>query len=199
MTPAGYSLYEEPRPGEKRGGGVAIICKANLKVKKAKRFKSMTFESLNALITSGRKSVRLVVVYRHPSKKYQNATAFLAEFAVLLKTLALDNANLIIVGDFNIHMDDQTSRTCTANMVDLLAENDLTQRVYGLTHRDGHTLYIILTRGYGEHSFKYAEQRSWDFRPQAHRLITSRRETTWSQKTCISAEFQTTQCRRPVQ
>ena len=127
MTPAGYSLYEEPRPGEKRGGGVAILCKANLNVKKAKRFKAITFESINALITSGRKSVRLVVVYRPPSKKDQNATEFLAEFAALLETLALDNANLIIVGDFNIHMDDQTSRTGTANMVDLLAENDLTQ------------------------------------------------------------------------
>ena len=47
MTPAGYSLYEEPRPGEKRGGGVAILCKANLKVKTAKRFKAITFESIN--------------------------------------------------------------------------------------------------------------------------------------------------------
>ena len=43
-------------------------------------------------------------------------------------------------------MDDQTSRTGTANMIDLLAENDLTQRVYGLTHRGRHTLDLILTR-----------------------------------------------------
>ena len=146
MTPAGYTLYEEPRPGEKRGGGVAVLCKASIKVKKAKRFKANTFESMNALITSGTKSVRLVVVYRPPSKKDQNATEFLAEFGALLETLALDSANLIIVGDFNIHMDDPTSRTGTANMFDLLAENNLTQRVYGSTHRGGHTLDLILTR-----------------------------------------------------
>ena len=146
MTPACYTLYEEPRPGEKRGGGVAVLCKASIKVKKAKRFKANTFESMNALITSATKSVRLVVVYRPPSKKDQNATAFLAEFGALLETLALDSANLIIVGDFNIHMDDPTSRTGTANMFDLLAENNLTQRVYGSTHRGGHTLDLILTR-----------------------------------------------------
>ena len=93
MTPAGYTLYEEPRPGEKRGGGVAVLCKASIKVKKAKRFKANTFESMNALITSGTKSVRLVVVYRPPSKRDQNATAFLAEFGALLETLTLDSAN----------------------------------------------------------------------------------------------------------
>ena len=43
-------------------------------------------------------------------------------------------------------MDDPTSRTGTANMFDLLAENNLTQRVYGPTHRGGHTLDLILTR-----------------------------------------------------
>ena len=89
MTTAGYTLYEEPRPGEKRGGGVAVLC-----LKKAKRFKANTFESMNALITSGTKSVRLVVVYRPQSKKDQNATAFLAEFGALLETLALDSANV---------------------------------------------------------------------------------------------------------
>ena len=68
MTPAGYTLHEEPRPGEKRGGGVAVLCKASIKVMKAKRFKANTFESMNALITSGTKLVRLVVVYRPPSK-----------------------------------------------------------------------------------------------------------------------------------
>ena len=44
--------------------------------KKAKRFKLNAFESINALVTSGMKSVRLVVVYMHPSKKDQNATTF---------------------------------------------------------------------------------------------------------------------------
>ena len=43
-------------------------------------------------------------------------------------------------------MDDPTSRTGTANMLDLLAENDLTQLVHGPTHRGGHTLDLILTR-----------------------------------------------------
>ena len=146
MTPAGYTLYEEPRPGEKRGGGVAILCKPNIQVKKARRFKANTFESINALVTSGTKSVGLVVVYRPPSKKDQGATAFLAEFALLFESLALDSASVCIVGDFNIHMDDPTSSTGTATMLDLLAEKDLTQLVHGTTHRGGHTLDLILTR-----------------------------------------------------
>ena len=70
--------------------------------------------------------MRLVGVYRPPYKKDQNATECLAEFAALSENLALDCANLIIVGYVSIRMDDSTSGTCTANMVDLLAENNIT-------------------------------------------------------------------------
>ena len=98
--------------------------------------------------------MRLVVVYRPPSKKDQSATAFLVEFSQLLESLALDSASLFIVGDLNIHMDDPTSRTGTANMLDLLAENDLTQLVHSPTHRGGggHTLD---QPGGGSHSGSY--------------------------------------------
>ena len=126
---------------------------------------------MNALITSGTKSVRLVVVYMPPSKKDQNTTAFLAEFGALLETLALDSANLIIVGDFNIHMDDATSRTGTANMCDLLAENNLSIWSYPqwLSHPGPYP-----DAGDGEHCIECAVQRSWDFRPQGHRLLAAR-------------------------
>ena len=124
-----------------------LIGLVNLTMPLPRRFKANTFESINALVTSGKKSVRIVVVYRPPSKKDQSATAFLAEFALLLESLALDSASLFIVGDFNIHMNDPTSRTGTANMLDLLAENDLTQLVHGPTHR-GVTLWILSSLGH---------------------------------------------------
>ena len=144
-----------PRSGSNKGGDI------------------VEFVTENALVTSGTKSVRLVVVYRPPSKKAQSATAFLVDFALLLESLAFDSASLFMVGDFNIHMYYPTSRTGTANMLDLLAENDLTQLVHGPTNRGGgggsHSGYYPHS-GYRTHSIECAEQRPGPIRPQRHRL-----------------------------
>ena len=142
----------------------------------------------------------LVVVYRPPSKKDQNATAFLVEFAMLLESLALDSATLFIVGDFNIHMDNPTSRTGTANMLDLLAENDLTQPVHGHTHRGGGGSHpgSYPHSGYRAHSIECAEQQPGPLRPQGHRLLAAHLQTACCQEAGLGAKSQANQCGRPV-
>ena len=51
----------------------------------------------------------------------------------------------MLVGDFNFHIDRQTD--CDANrFVSILESFDLVQHVAGPTHRDGHTLDLVITR-----------------------------------------------------
>lgn len=51
----------------------------------------------------------------------------------------------MLVGDFNFHIDRQTD--CDAKrFVSILDSFDLVQHVAGPTHRDGHTLDLVITR-----------------------------------------------------
>ena len=133
------------------------------------------------------------------SRLRQSATAFLVEFSLLLESLALNSASLFIVGDFNIHMDDPTSRTGTATMLDLLAENDLTQLVHGPTHRGGGS-HSGSYRHSGDraHSIECAEQRPGPLRPQRHRLLAAHLQTACCQEAGLCAKFQANQCGRSV-
>lgn len=72
VTPQGYVLRCVSR--EKRGGGVAVLCKKPLlaKVNPAKRFKS--FEYMDTLLKSCSKLLRLVVVYRPPPSNKNKST-----------------------------------------------------------------------------------------------------------------------------
>ena len=152
LTPAGYTIYDELRlqpkkQGKwKKGGGVGILCKSSLTVIKVQCFSAKTFEFINVLISSGTKSARQVFIYRPPSKFHHTVKLFLGEFASLLESMALDNSNIFIAGDFNIHMENPTNRTGTAAMEDLLAVNGLNQYVCGPTQRSGHTLDFLHTR-----------------------------------------------------
>ena len=70
---------------------------------------------------------------------------FLDEFSSLLERLVTTAAPLIITGDFNFHLDNATDRAA-ARFQDLLLVFNLEQHVQGSTHRNGHTLDLVITR-----------------------------------------------------
>ena len=51
---------------------------------------------------------------------------------------------LLIVGDFNIHVD--SSKNKSQGFLDILNANGLTQHVTRPTHQKGHTLDLVITR-----------------------------------------------------
>ena len=61
-----YSVIDVPRSTGK-GGGVAIIHKSSLKLKKQNVIKFTSFECMEALIHCGSHVTRLAVIYRPPS------------------------------------------------------------------------------------------------------------------------------------
>ena len=142
MTPKGYILYHQARSKDEKGGGVGLLCKSGFKVPRSKPLEYRTFDSISALITSGTKTLRVLVVYGPPSA---SVSGFLAEFASLLNSLSLDPAALLLVGDFNIRVNDR-GMDGTARMLNLLASHGLSQHVQGPTHRAGNTLELLLTR-----------------------------------------------------
>lgn len=150
LTPAGYSFSHIPRTGPSRGGGVAILHKSNIKISSTSTWKAKSLESMIATLNASCASVKLVVIYRPPASKKNRSTLtqFRREFQDFLQDHLLRSDNIIVVGDFNIHVD--VINTETERFSDILTTLNLHQHVTGPAHMDGHTLDLIITRSEDE-------------------------------------------------
>ena len=70
---------------------------------------------------------------------------FLSEFSSYMESVILSKDHLLILGDFNIHMDVSTD-AYTVKFTDLLESLGLEQHVRGPTHTHPHTLDLVITR-----------------------------------------------------
>ena len=96
---------------------------------------------INLSTIQSRSSVVCLVIYRSGS----DIDTFLSEFTAILETVAVYNCNVVITGDFNIHVDDALDRDAR-RFLDLLESFGLSQCVTGPTHKQGHTLDLVITR-----------------------------------------------------
>ncbi len=103
----------------------------------------------------------LLVIYRPPTSQTNPVpeSVFLEEFASHLEVLMLCPQDLCITGDFNFHMDllliryedlsTDYERKCyrlASQLDDLFDSVGLIQHIRGPTHRNGHTLDLLVTR-----------------------------------------------------
>ena len=146
MCPPGYDVTRIPRTTG-RGGGVAFVYKKCFKVLLQKNIQFKSMENIDITLNCNSETYRVIVVYRPPSssKNSPNFNVFMEEFNNMLESCMLANGKLIILGDFNIHMDDTTSASAS-KFGDLLLEYGLHQHVSGPTHTRGHTLDLVITR-----------------------------------------------------
>ena len=102
---------------------------------------------MQLLIKSFGKWIRVIVVYRPPPSATNKLITFLflSEFTTLLENLSITSGELLILGDFNLHVD-QPSDPDASQFLSLLYAFGLTQRVRESTHTHGHTLYLVITR-----------------------------------------------------
>ena len=141
IRPSDYTVLHIPRQ-EKRGGGVGIICKSTLK---PGQDNSTTFDSFeHVIIRTTFKHTRLTIVnlYRPPSSSLGQ---FFEDLASLLDELCTSTTPILICGDFNIHVQNDTDAN-KKRLDDILFRYDLSQHVKGPTHTSGNTLDLVLTR-----------------------------------------------------
>ena len=137
----GFTIHQVPRI-HRKGGGTAVIVKANLQVTLNKSSVFKTFEILDANVRSSSVMIRLIVIYRPPNSCISD---FLTDFSKLMEGLIHANGHLIIVGDFNIHVDNPRDHDAL-KFVNILNSFGLEQHVNIPTHDKGHTLDLIITR-----------------------------------------------------
>ena len=103
-------------------------------------------ETLLVRLSSDRGDINIVVVYRPPSSKFES---FLREFAILIQRVFATPLPFVILGDFNVHVDNRSDPKAR-KFLDLLDIHNLTQHVSEATNTSGHILDLIITSNHGK-------------------------------------------------
>lgn len=146
LTPPGYKIVHVPRE-QGRGGGVAVIYRSSLKCQSQSKHRPASFEALELLLSTKSDCIRLCVIYRPPvgGKHSKPMSMFLDEFQEYIDRNATTTGKLLLIGDFNIHMESK-EKGATAKFHELIQNLNLLQHVKNSTHIQGHMLDIVLTR-----------------------------------------------------
>ena len=143
ITPKGYESYNAHRDARK-GGGVAIICRNELQCK-VKEFDRdfPSFECMQLDVRGNNKCYSLYPLYR-PEPNNETISKFLEEFSTLLEEISVVPQDIVILGDFNIHIDVDNSTSAKFN--DIITAFDLVQHVLEPTHESGHILDLVISK-----------------------------------------------------
>ncbi len=131
-----------------RGGGVATIFSDILNVTQKTGYRFDSFEILMLNVTLSDKqnksvlSLALGTVYRPPG----HIQIFYKKLQIFSQTYWLNVDKALIVGDFNIHVDN-TNDALGLAFTDLINSFGGKQNVIGPTHRFNHTLDLIISHG----------------------------------------------------
>ena len=143
-----HTFISCPRTNSNRGGGIGIFHKKSLKVHVISHQILSTFEMCTAKIQSNSNSIIAVCIYRPPysTKNRKTVPMFNDEFADVCSSLLADYSDkkLVVMGDFNIHMDDMHSAD-TKSFNDILDTFGWHQHVEDPTHTSGHTIDLCIT------------------------------------------------------
>lgn len=146
LTPNGFKLDVHNRL-DRGGGGIAVLHKSALNLRIIECGRKSSYEFMEVFIPSGSLSVRLLILYRIPYSNVHRVTfnSFLSDFSEHLESLCLLSGQLLITGDFNVHVDDERNADAMKFGI-LLNEMNLQQHVHGATHILGHTLDLVISR-----------------------------------------------------
>ena len=148
LQSGGYNFQHVSRSNSNRGGGLGILHKDSVNVTKIKSSILPTFELCLWKVKIKHTEFVLAAIYRPPysAKHKKTVPMFISEFSdTLTDILAIhNNHRLILVGDFNIHMDNPNSSDTKA-FNDLLTDLDCIQHVKCKTHEAGHIIDLCIT------------------------------------------------------
>ncbi|XP_072041020.1 uncharacterized protein [Amphiura filiformis] len=144
-TPPGYNFYNFPR-GTSNHGGIAVIYKASLNFKITKlNYDFVTFEY--ASVNDPINGIQYIIVYRPPpsAKNRLLLSDYLNEFEDFLGEISLFPQKVVMLGDFNIHVN-LPSKPEVKRFLACVEANGFQQHVMKPTHIHGNTLDLILSR-----------------------------------------------------
>lgn len=141
----GYKLLNNPRQG-RIGDGIAILHKAHIKMSNLEIFVVTLMEAVKIDMFLRNKKITYLIMYRPeptPKNRYRMGN-FFKEFGDNASKHVANHNDLIILGDFNIHMNKPNERH-TVKFKEILYSLNHRQHVVGPNHISGYTLDLIIT------------------------------------------------------
>ncbi|KAK6183398.1 hypothetical protein SNE40_010887 [Patella caerulea] len=131
---------------DRPGGGIGLVYRDNSKVKLIKHDILRTFEYAIWKLVSGNICFHIIGIYRPPySEKHRwTVNHFIDEITEFLTDVLPSIKNPIIMGDFNIHIDDESDAEACI-FADIMNALGFIQHVTFSTQRHGHILDHIYT------------------------------------------------------
>uniref|UniRef100_A0A3B1ISB8 Reverse transcriptase domain-containing protein n=1 Tax=Astyanax mexicanus TaxID=7994 RepID=A0A3B1ISB8_ASTMX len=139
-TPQGFVYMSKPRDAG-RGGGLAIIYREKWRVAPVTIQEHHSFEATVCQL-SGPTPTIIAALYRPPKHNKD----FITELADFLTHLSSVSPNIILLGDFNIHVDNDNN-PLTKDLLSCLDSFGLQQHTDFPTHIKGHILDLICCSG----------------------------------------------------
>ena len=129
---------------KRQGGGIALLHKKEHNIIKLET--DLQLDTIEHGVWSTTIRNKKLIIYHPPigSPKGNTHTTFLDEVCKLIQLLITNYSNLVLLGDFNIHIQDIESADSIAYN-DMMEALGLTQHIEELTHRLGNTLDLIYT------------------------------------------------------
>ena len=130
-----------------RGGGLAIVYREGLEVDLVQEGELPSSQFAIWRIESGNQCVFAVSIYRPPYTTTNQITdaQFTTDFAEWIPNITMQYKNTIILGDFNIHINDSMDANASI-FQDVMAATGLSQCVDFPTHKLGNTLDLVSTK-----------------------------------------------------
>ena len=153
------------------GGGIGLFHKDNVKVKLNDIGERSSFEFALFAVKINAFMIDIAAIYRAPYSTQHPVTlaTFFNEFADFASNTYLASNRCIFLGDFNIHMNNDSDPNTVA-FNDILNSLSLDQLVSGPTHVSGNTLDLILVREECDFAIKNVAK---EFFLSDHRFISA--------------------------
>ena len=142
-----YEISTHNRARETRNGGIALIFGRNNNIKLLKNGKTPTLKYAIWRYTIRNKPTHIIRIHHPPPKGTHNTTngMFINGITELLINKLPQYQNSIILGDFNVHIEDQTNADAVV-FNETMRALGLEQHISGLTHVRENTLDLIFTQ-----------------------------------------------------
>jgi hypothetical protein len=141
-----YKLKHVPRKG-RTGGGLGVLYKPEYTIKTVKSGENKSFQFMECLVKTDSSSFVVVCLYRPPTSQSNPVpfSVFLVEFDEYLPELLSEYGDPLILGDFNVHVNDNNNYD-NRKFSEILSTYNLQQHVKVPTHTAGHTLDLLITK-----------------------------------------------------
>ena len=140
LCPQGYKCLSTSRT-DKQEGGIALLFKERLNIKQDTKHDFTSMECMDYLISLPGQQVKLCLMYRPPEKSVLD---FVLDFADYLEENINFRGEHLLLGDFNIHINDKEHQD-TISFMDMLDSFALENHIDFLTHKLDNTLDLVIS------------------------------------------------------